>query len=201
MESETARLVNGVGSLVARTLLVGLSVFTGLTAPGCAADAGGPTQVAAPQPCDRKIPTFPIRPRRTEGQDGTMVYVQTVTPILAAAPQSGHLCRYRDSDLAAFATLTPQQLEALPGILNPLPVAKPITCADAGAGLAFDLLRVVDSDGAQRRVVVGHDGCSGVMTDGQIRSSSADLLKWLDRILSDEGRLPLPATPPSTPSA
>ena len=178
---------------VVRTLVVGLLALVVVTAQGCAS-ASGPATVAASQPlCDKKVPTFPVRPRRTEGPNGKQIYVQDITPIVSGTPPSGYLCRYRDSDLAMSARLTSQELLTLPGLLNKLPPGVPTACAGTESSLAVDLLGLVADDGSLRRVFVGHDSCIGVNTDGQVRSSSGELLKWLDRVLSDEGRVPLPS--------
>lgn len=182
-----------VRTAVIRTLVIGLLALVTVTAQGCAS-VSGPATTAATQPlCDKKVPTFPVRPRRTKSPNGKPVYVQEIKPIISGTPTSGYLCRYRDGDLAMSATLTKQELLALPGLLNKLPPGLPIACTGTESSLAVDLLGLVADDGSLRRVFVGHDTCIGVNTDGQVRSSSGELLKRLDRLLSDEGRVPLPS--------
>jgi hypothetical protein len=171
-----------------RAAVVGLAL--GLTAVTLTACAGGPAAGPPPAlpPCEPLIPTYPIKPQRSQGSEG-LVYEQTLAPIVPADLTRAVLCRYRDGALTRTVVLPSGDFARLPGLLDGLIGDRPRTCPEPTAGLADDVL-ILTGAGGVTRIFVQHGECRYVRLIGQIRRASKELLAWLDQKLGGEGDTP-----------
>jgi len=130
-------------------------------------------------------------PRKAMGPGGEWTYLQSGAPILAIVPVAGRVCRYRNGAVDRSRLLSFDQLSVLPGQLNSLELGRPGSCPNLPVGLAEDVLLLVRPDRTVHRVFVAHGRCNGVVTEGQVRENSGQLLDWLDAVLNDYGRMPV----------
>ena len=160
-------------------LAVGVGLV--LAVGGCGATAS--PIVPAPSACEAKIPTYPIKPPRTDGPDGAR-YEQTLAPVMPVAAGSTVVCRYRDGDLERSVPLSDLDVQQVRGLLDGLTADRPRTCPEPGPKDAEDVLVQRTLDATVIRVFIEHAGCRSVRLDGQMRRASRGLLTWLDRRLS-----------------
>lgn len=149
------------------------------------------TPLAAPT-CAVAMPEYPVMlPRKAMSSTGEWTYLQSGGLIVAAVPGAGRVCRYRNGAVDRSRFLSTDDLSVLPGQLNSLALGRPGNCPYMSMGLAEDVLLLVRPDRTVDRIFVAHGRCNGVITEGQIRESSEQLLDWLDAVLNDDGLVPV----------